>query len=93
MHIPDFDSIVHIKQVFYMSKIEQISSDGESSKFASMRMKRAWVANTRPDIVFRISQISQVTLYMYEKDIIKPFKRLNKVVKYVYDHRASICIA
>ena len=57
-----------------------------------MRMKSAWLAKTRPDIVFEISQISQVAQAMYEKDISKHWKRLNKAVKYVHDHKASIRI-
>ena len=36
MHITEFDNIYHIDQDFYMSKIEQIPSDSELSKFSSM---------------------------------------------------------
>ena len=49
-----------------------------------MRMKFAWKANTTPDIVFEISETAQVTRVMYEKDIIKYCKRVNKAIKYVH---------
>ena len=92
MHITESDNMCHIDQDFYMSKIEQIPSNAEFSKFASMRMKLAWLANTRPDIVLEISQIEQVTRAMYENDISTHCKRLNKAIKYVHDHNASIPI-
>ena len=67
-----------IDQDFYMSKIEQILSDAEFSKFASMRIKLAWLPNTKPDIVFEISQIAQISQGIYEKHTSKHFKRLKK---------------
>ena len=82
----------HIHQDFYVSKIGKIPSDAEFSKFVSMRMKLAWLANTRPDIVFEILQIAQVTRAMYEKEMTKYCKRLNKAIKYVHDQKASIGI-
>ena len=86
MHITESDNMYHINQDFYESKIEQVPSDAEFSKFVSMEMRLEWLANTRPDIVFKISQIAQVTRAMYEKDISKHCKRLNKATKYVHDH-------
>ena len=57
-----------------------------------MTMKLAWLANTGPDIVLEISQVAQVTRAMYEKDISIYFKRLNKAINYVHDHKESIRI-
>ena len=68
----------YIDQDFYMSKIEQIPSNTEFSKFAYMRMKLAWLANTRPDIVLEISQTAHVTRTMYEKDIKQTFQTLKQ---------------
>ena len=68
MHITESDNMYHIDQDLYMNKIEQIPSNAEFSKFASMKMKLVWLANTRPNKVLEISQISQVTRTMYEKD-------------------------
>ena len=61
MHISDSDNMYHIYQDFFMSKIYQIISDAEFNKFASLRMRLALLANTRPDTVFEISHIDQVT--------------------------------
>ena len=71
MHIIDFEIMFHIDRDFYASKIEQILSDAEFRKLASVRTRLAWLPNTTPDIVFEISQIAQLTRAMYERDIIK----------------------
>ena len=92
MHMTESDSLYHIEQDFYMSTTEQIPSDTEFSNFASMRMRVAWKANTRPRLVFEISQTAQVTRSMYEKGIRKHCKRLNKAIKYVLDYTVSIHI-
>ena len=55
-----------------------------------MRMKLAWLANTRPDLTFEISQIAQVIRAMLDQDINKHFKRLNKAIKYAHDKKVSI---
>ena len=92
MHITESDNIYHTDQDFYLSKIEQIPSNAEFSKFAFMRMKLSWLANTRRDIIFEISKIVIVARAMYEKDTTKHCKRFNKAIKYINDHKASICI-
>ena len=92
MHITESGNMDHIDQGFYMRKIGQIPSNAEYSKFASFIMKLAWLTNTRPDIIFEISQIIQVTRTMNEKDITKYCKRLHKAIKYIYDQNASIRI-
>ena len=43
-------------------------------------------------MVFEISEISQVIRDMYEKDISKHCKRLNKAIKYVHNCKLSIRI-
>ena len=53
IHITESGNMYHIDQNFNKSKIAQILSDAEFSKFASMRMKFDWLANIRPDIVFK----------------------------------------
>ena len=71
MYFTECDIIYHIDQDFFMSRFEQILSDAEFHKLAFMRMKLIWIANTTLDTVFEISQISQVTRGIYEKDINK----------------------
>lgn len=58
----------------YLRKLESLPCDASFSEFRSMRMKLAWLANTRPDCLFEISQLAQVTETMFSKghrDIIK----------------------
>ena len=90
MHITEYDNIDHRDQDLCMSMIEQITSNAEFSRFASMRMKPAWQANTRPGILSAISQISQIPRVMYEKNISKHFKLLSKLIKYVQKHKTFI---
>ena len=59
----------YIEKYFSINKIEHIPSDAEFSKFVSMRIKLAWVTNTRTDKVFEISQIPRVARSIYEKDL------------------------
>ena len=92
MHITYNQGMFNIDQDFYMSKIEQIPSDAEFSKFASMRMKLACLANTRQDLAFKISQIAKVTRAMFDQEVTKHCKRLNKTIKYANDNMASIRI-
>ena len=92
MHITEYDNMYHIDQDFYISKIEQISSNAELSKIASMRMRLPCLANTRPNIVLEISKIAQVTRITYEKYISKHCKRLNRAIKYVHDRQVTIRI-
>ena len=73
MHIADFDNMFHIDQDFFMIKIEHITSEVEFSKSACMRMKLAWLASTKSNIVFEISQTAQESRAMYEKGIIKQY--------------------
>ena len=89
MHITESESIYSIDQDIYLSNVEQIPSNGDFSKFASMRMKLAWLSNTKPDKVFEISQTAPVTWAMYENEIAMYCKHLNNAIKYVHDQKAS----
>ena len=71
-----------------MSKIEQILPNAEFRTTALMRMRLAWLANTRPNILLEISQIAQLTRSMYEKDMSTHCKRLKKLIKYLHDQKA-----
>lgn len=57
-----------------------------------MRMKLAWLANTRPDCMFEISQLAQVTDEMFSKDSVQHIKRLNKTVVYATSHPITLKI-
>lgn len=58
-----------------------------------MRMKLAWLSNSRPDCPSDISQLSQVTEDLYN-DAIGALRRIyNKAVKYAVDNRVQLKIA
>ena len=78
MHTNEPDILYRIFHDFYMGNIEQILSNTEFVKFASMRMKLAWLPNKILDIVFEISTIAHVTRAMHGKDISKYYKALKQ---------------
>ena len=86
------DSSLEQNQHFYLQKLERLHLDASFSEFRSMRMRLAWLANTRPDCQFEISQLAQVTKgrYLDEQPVI--FRCLNKVTRYATDHRVSLKI-
>ncbi len=71
-----------IDQKFYLRELQELDQVSEFSSFQSMRMKVAWLANTRPDLLFEISQLSQITQPMFEQDAKACLKRLNGVERY-----------
>lgn len=52
----------------YISKISLVPEDGEYKAFASSRMQLAWLAHSRPDIMYEVSQFTQVTSERFEED-------------------------
>jgi len=57
-----------------------------------MRMKLAWLANTRPDCLFDISQAAQVTEDRFNNCSKDCIKQLNRAVKFALDKRLSLKI-
>ena len=57
-----------------------------------MRMRLAWLSNSRPDCLFEISQIAHVTESMFEGSKKQVIKRLNKAVKYAINNQLSLKI-
>ena len=57
---------------FYMHKLERLHLEASFLEFRSMRMRLGWLANTRPDCQFEISQLAQVNenRYLAEKPVI-----------------------
>lgn len=57
-----------------------------------MRMRLAWLANTRPDCQFEISQLAQVTENRFEADRSSFIRRLNKATRYATENFVSLKI-
>ena len=71
-------SIYRIDQYFFISKIGQTLSNVEFSNLALKRVKIEWKVNARPAIFLIIEQIAEISKAVYDKDITKHSKRLNR---------------
>ena len=49
-----------------------------------MRMKLAWLSNSRPDLLFEISQLAQITLERFKDCARAHWKRLNTSIRYAH---------
>ena len=79
----DGDALL-IDQLHYLRKLEALPLDATFGDFRSARMKLAWLAHTRPDCLFHISQLAQVTSDRFESDkrnIIKQYNLAAKLAK------------
>ena len=76
----------------YRHKVEHIPADSSFKLFRSMRVKRAWLSQTRPDCVYEISELSKVTEDRFEKFKREEIKRLNRAIQYAIDNRVSLKI-
>ena len=81
---------LELNQEEYMRKLRPMPTDGSYSEFASPRMKLAWLAHSRPDCMFDVSQMTQVTRERFEEDRRNVVQRVNRTVEYVQDTPACI---
>ena len=84
------DGSFTIDQTFYLKRLEQLDLSSTFENFRSLRMKVAWLANTRPDLQFEISQLAQVTQERFAKESKEFLKRLNSATRYAYDNVAHL---
>ncbi len=55
-------------------------------------MRLAWLANTRPDCLYEISQLAKVTEERFLTEKSQLVRQLNKATKYAVDNRISLKI-
>lgn len=79
-------------QTHYRKRFETIEINDASvySKFRSTRMKLGWLANTRPDCLFEISQLAEATEEIFEQNPKERNKGRNRCVCYERDNNVSI---
>ena len=82
-----------IDQNEYLRRLECLPLDASYSQFRSMRMRIAWLANSRPDCMVEISQLSHVTEEMFHAGKTELIRRLNKAVRYAVDNRIKLKIS
>lgn len=87
----DNDGLLSLDQATYVrQKMSDLSADATFSDFASIRMKLAWLSHSRPDVMFEVSQLTQVTADMFKEKRQDLIKRANKTVTYVRENEVSI---
>ena len=74
----------------YLRKLKELPLDASFSHFTSMRMKLARLSNTRPDCLFEISQLAQVTEEIYEAKKRGVLRRINRAVRHAMQNRISL---
>lgn len=57
-----------------------------------MRMRLPWLSNSRPDCLFGISQLSQMTEEFYRTERPALIHRINKAIRYAVDNRVKLSI-
>lgn len=70
-----------ISQNRYLRKLEEPAEDAAFSMFRSMRMKLGWLTNSRPDVLFQIATISQVTKSQLTSEKRECLKKLYRAVR------------
>ena len=91
-HEYDEEGCITQHQNIYLRNLEHLPLDAGFTDFRSMRMRRAWFANTRPDCLFEISQLAQITEDRFTKDKNVTLRRLNETAKVCIDNRVKIKI-
>ena len=86
------DGTLIINQHRYLKRLEELQPDADFSQFRSMRMRLAWLANTRPDCLHEIAQLAQVSSEVFEAEKKQCIKRLNRAVKYAINNRTPLRI-
>lgn len=84
------DSKLEMNQDAYVSNLTTLPSDATFSNFASVRMKLAWLSHTRPDVLFEVSQLTQVTVDQFKENKTEIIRRTNRAVMYVKDESVAI---
>lgn len=77
-------------QLAYVSSVKPLPTDASFSNFRSARMKVAWLAHTGPDVLFEVSQLAQVTGFIFGANFKKEIKALNNALKYVHENPVTI---
>lgn len=81
-----------VSQNRYLRKLEELPLDADFLEFRSMRMKLGWLANTRPNVLFEIATLAQVTLEHFDSNRKECLRRLNRAVRYAVNHRIALAI-
>lgn len=59
------DEYFVISQTDYVDELQLMPTNRKFSPSRSSRMRLAWLSHTRPDLLFKVSQLSQVTVEQF----------------------------
>ena len=81
---------VQLDQHRYVKMLRPLPEDGTYRDLASLRMQLAWLSHSRPDLLFEVSQLTQITADVFNETPISITKQANKVVKMAHEHRVTL---
>jgi len=79
-------------QKSYLKNLETLPMDADFAAFRSMRHKLAWLAHTRADCLFEISQLAQVTAERFREERTASLRRLNKAIRFAVENPLALRI-
>ena len=80
INITEQNNILSMDQPFYVKLIEELDPSSSLADFRSMRMKLAWLANSGPDLLFEISELTQIVLERFNESARAHWKTLNAAI-------------
>lgn len=86
----DDNGIVQQSQNNYMKKLEELNNDATFTEFRSMRMRLAWLSYTRPDCLYDISRLAQITESTFINTPSTFITILNKATRYAKRYKINI---
>lgn len=81
---------LQLNQQAYVKKLKPLGVAATFSDFASLRMKLAWLSHSRPDVLFEVAQLAQVTFDLFKEERTAIIKRTNRTV--IYAQHQSVVI-
>lgn len=88
----DQDGELILDQHHFLRKLECLPPNASLNRFRSMRMRLAWLINSRPDFLFDIAKIAQVIEDMFYERPKHYIGQLKKVIKYATDNFTTVKI-
>lgn len=79
-----------IGQQDYLRKLECLPSDSTLKRFRPMRIKLARLSKSRPDCLFEITQLVQVTVEMFQQQPSAYIRLLSNAIGYATDNHIEL---
>lgn len=80
--LENVNGVLWLDQHDYLSKIKVLPEDALYRDLASIKMNLAWLSHSRPDCMFEVSQITQVTEKIFSEGRPETLRGVDKLVKF-----------